>query len=70
MHGERDAEVPLGQGEEFWHALKTLGVETQFVVYENEGHWIRKPEHVRDRIERIVGWFDSHLKGAKVSPSR
>jgi dipeptidyl aminopeptidase/acylaminoacyl peptidase len=68
LHGERDAEVPLPQGQEFWHALKTLGVETQFVVYEDEGHWIRQPAHVRDRYERIVGWFDAHLKAAKVVP--
>ena len=70
LHGERDAEVPLPQGQEFWHALKTLGVETQLVVYEDEGHWIRQPAHVRDRIERIVGWFDAHLKPAAVKPSR
>ncbi|MFN2546398.1 MAG: alpha/beta fold hydrolase [Myxococcales bacterium] len=62
LHGERDAEVPLPQGQEFWHALKTLGVETEFVMYENEGHRIRKPEHVRDRTQRIVDWFDKHLK--------
>ena len=68
LHGERDAEVPLPQGQEFWHALKTLGVETQLVVYEDEGHWIRQPAHVRDRYERIVGWFDAHLKAAKVVP--
>ena len=70
LHGERDAEVPLPQGQEFWHALKTLGVPTQLVVYEDEGHWIRQPAHVRDRIERIVGWFDAHLKPAAVPPSR
>ena len=62
LHGERDEEVPLPQGYEFWHALKTLGVETQLVVYGDEGHHLRQPEHVRDHIERIVGWFDSHLK--------
>ena len=62
LHGERDAEVPLPQGQEFWHALKTLGVETQLVIYEGEGHHLRKPEHARDHIERIVRWFDGHLK--------
>ncbi len=70
VHGERDAEVPLPQGRQFWHALKTLGVETQFVVYEDEGHAIRQPAHVRDRYERIVGWFDSHLKNAPVPTAR
>src|SRR3954462_10759907 len=61
LHGERDAEVPLPQGYEFWHALRTLGVETQFVIYENEGHRIRTPEHVRDSTQRIVEWFNRHL---------
>ena len=70
LHGERDAEVPLPQGYEFWHALKALGVETQLVVYEDEGHRIQRPDHVRDRVERIVGWFDSHLKAAPVQPPR
>jgi len=70
LHGERDAEVPLPQGYEFWHALKALGVETQLVVYEDEGHRIQRPDHVRDRVERIVGWFDSHLKSTPVQPPR
>ena len=60
--GERDGEVPEPQSREFWHALKSLGVETQFVVYEGEGHSIRKPEHQRDIMERLVGWFDHYLR--------
>jgi dipeptidyl aminopeptidase/acylaminoacyl peptidase len=62
LHGERDAEVPLPQGQEFWHALKALGVPTQFVVYGDEGHRIRKPANVRDHAERLIGWFDKYLK--------
>ncbi|HET7786768.1 MAG TPA: S9 family peptidase [Myxococcales bacterium] len=62
LQGERDAEVPAPQAFEFWHALKSLGVETQLVVYADEGHHIRNPAHVRDRTQRIVGWFDAHLK--------
>jgi len=60
--GDRDGEVPEPQSREFWHALKTLGVETQFVVYAGEGHSIRQPDHRRDIIERMVGWFDHYLK--------
>ena len=60
--GERDGEVPEPQSREFWHALKTLGEETQFVVYEGEGHAILKPAHQRDIIERLVAWFDHYLK--------
>jgi dipeptidyl aminopeptidase/acylaminoacyl peptidase len=63
LNGERDAECPLPQGQEFWHALKTLGVETQLVVYPDEGHHFRDPAHERDHTERMVGWFDRHLGG-------
>ena len=60
--GERDSECPTPQSYEFWHALKTLGVKTQLVIYPNEGHLIAQPEHQRDIIRRMVAWFDAHLK--------
>ena len=60
--GDSDGECPTPQSYEFWHALKTLGVETQLVVYEHEGHMFMKPEHRRDRIRRTVAWFDAHLQ--------
>jgi dipeptidyl aminopeptidase/acylaminoacyl peptidase len=60
--GDSDGECPTPQSYEFWHALKTLGVETELVVYEHEGHRFVKPEHLRDRIERVRAWFDKYLK--------
>jgi len=60
--GERDGECPAPQSFEFWHALKTLGVDTQLVVYADEGHSIRKIEDRRDIARRIVQWFDSRMK--------
>jgi len=60
--GDSDGEVPAPQSYEFWHALKTLGVETQFVVYEHEGHLFANPKHQRDVIARTLAWFDAHLK--------
>jgi len=60
--GERDAESPAPQSFEFWHALKTLGVETGLVVYPNEGHGIADPAHKRDILRRVAAWFDEHLR--------
>jgi dipeptidyl aminopeptidase/acylaminoacyl peptidase len=60
--GDSDGEVPAPQSYEFWHALKTLGVETQFVVYEHEGHMFSSPKHRRDVVERTLAWFDAHLR--------
>jgi len=60
--GDSDGECPTPQSYEFWHALKTLGVETELVVYEREGHMFVKPAHVRDVMERMSGWFNTHLQ--------
>ena len=60
--GDSDGECPTPQSFEFWHALKTLGVKTELVVYEHEGHAFASPEHQRDVIERVTSWFDDHLK--------
>jgi dipeptidyl aminopeptidase/acylaminoacyl peptidase len=60
--GDSDGECPTPQSYEFWHALKTLGVETKLVVYEHEGHMFSSPQHQRDVIERVAAWFDGHLQ--------
>jgi dipeptidyl aminopeptidase/acylaminoacyl peptidase len=60
--GERDAECPAPQSYEFWHALRTLGVPTQLIVYPGEGHLFIKPENQVDRQDRTVAWFDKYLK--------
>jgi dipeptidyl aminopeptidase/acylaminoacyl peptidase len=60
--GDRDGECPAPQSFEFWHALKTLGVPTQLVVYPNEGHGFRNPADTRDVMERTVSWFKRYLQ--------
>jgi len=60
--GEHDAECPSPQSYEFWHALRTLKVPTQLVVYPGEGHLFVKPENQIDRLDRTAAWFDKYLK--------
>ncbi len=60
--GERDVECPAAQSVEFWHGLKAMNVPTSLVIYEAEGHRLRKPANVHDRETRIVEWFDQRLK--------
>jgi dipeptidyl aminopeptidase/acylaminoacyl peptidase len=59
--GDRDGECPAPQSFEFWHALRDLGVKTQLVVYPDEGHGFRNPEHIRDRAERTAKWFAENM---------
>jgi dipeptidyl aminopeptidase/acylaminoacyl peptidase len=60
--GERDIEVPPTQSIEWWHALKDMGVPTSLVIYADEGHGLRQPEHRADAEKRTIAWFDTYLK--------
>jgi dipeptidyl aminopeptidase/acylaminoacyl peptidase len=60
--GEHDAECPSAQSYEFWHALQTLNVPTQLIIYPGEGHMFVKPENQADRMDQMLAWFDKYLK--------
>jgi dipeptidyl aminopeptidase/acylaminoacyl peptidase len=60
--GERDGECPPPQSYEFWHALQTLGVKNQFVIYPGEGHSFNDPAHTRDVVSRAIDWFEENMR--------
>jgi dipeptidyl aminopeptidase/acylaminoacyl peptidase len=60
--GERDAECPAPQSYEFWHALRTLGVTTELIVYPGEGHMFTDAKDRHDVLDRTVAWFDRYLR--------
>ncbi len=59
--GASDIECPAPQTQEFWHALKALGVPTSIMIYPGEGHGLREPSHIADAAERTLAWFDKYL---------
>jgi dipeptidyl aminopeptidase/acylaminoacyl peptidase len=59
--GDRDIECPPPQSYEFWHALKTFDVKTEFVIYPVEGHNIGQPAHRRDIMRRMAAWFGENM---------
>jgi dipeptidyl aminopeptidase/acylaminoacyl peptidase len=42
--------------------LRSLGVETQLVIYPGQFHGLSLPGYQRDRLERYLAWFDKYLK--------
>jgi dipeptidyl aminopeptidase/acylaminoacyl peptidase len=64
MGGERDFNVPIEGSQQMYQALRSLGVDTQLVIYPNEFHGITRPSYVRDRMERYLAWYDKYLKQA------
>ncbi len=61
LHGENDSDVPIAEAEQFYIALKDVGVETVMVRYPREGHGLREPKHVADSIERSIRWYLKHF---------
>jgi dipeptidyl aminopeptidase/acylaminoacyl peptidase len=68
--GDRDGEVPAPQSFEWWHALKTLGVPVELVVYANEGHAIARPADRHDYELRTLEWFEKYLGQAEASTAQ
>ncbi len=62
LGGERDFNVPVQGGQQMYQALRSLGVETELVIYPNENHGISRPSYVRDRYERYLAWYAKYLK--------
>jgi len=67
LGGERDFNVPVQGSQQMYQALRSLGVDTQLVIYPNERHGITRPSYVRDRFERYLAWYDKYLKPAPVT---
>lgn len=64
LGGERDFNVPIQGSQQMYQALRTLGVDTQLIIYPNENHGIQRPSYQRDRYERYLGWYDKYVKKA------
>jgi len=62
MGGEKDFNVPIIGGEQMYQALKSLGIDTQLVVYPGQFHGLTIPSYQRDRLERYLAWYDKYLK--------
>jgi dipeptidyl aminopeptidase/acylaminoacyl peptidase len=62
MVGEKDFNVPAAGSEQMYQALKSLGIETQLVIYPNSFHGITLPSYRVDRLERYIKWYDRFLK--------
>jgi dipeptidyl aminopeptidase/acylaminoacyl peptidase len=65
LGGEKDFNVPVQGGQQMYQALRSLNIDTQLIIYPNENHGITRPSYVRDRYERYLAWYESHINGKK-----
>jgi dipeptidyl aminopeptidase/acylaminoacyl peptidase len=63
IHAEEDHRCPIEQAEQWFIALRQLGVDTKFIRYPDEGHELSRsgrPDRRIHRLEAIVDWFKQH----------
>jgi dipeptidyl aminopeptidase/acylaminoacyl peptidase len=70
LHGENDNDVPIAEAEQYYIALRDVGVETIMVRYPREGHGVRETAHVKDVIERSLAWYDEHFSSTATSETQ
>ena len=61
MTGEADFRTPISEAEQYYQALKLLGVESVLVRVPDEPHGIQtRPSHHIAKVLYILSWFDKH----------
>ena len=58
IHNDLDFRCPIGQGHELFTALKRQGVESRFINFPDEGHWVNKPRNSRRWHEEVFAWIE------------
>ena len=62
IHGGLDFRVPYAQGLATFTALQRRGIESRFLFFPDENHWILKPANSLQWHAEVIGWLDRHLK--------
>ncbi|MBN8481162.1 MAG: S9 family peptidase [Xanthomonadales bacterium] len=55
--GEKDFRVPLNNGLEYWAALQRQKVESRFIVFPDENHWVLNGENSRFFYREVGDWL-------------
>jgi dipeptidyl aminopeptidase/acylaminoacyl peptidase len=62
LQGDGDRRTPKAEAEDLVAALLAKGRTVEAHYYPNEGHGFMKRENQVDSLQRLLDWFDRHLK--------
>ena len=63
IHGDKDYRVPIGEGLRLWRDLQLYGVESKFLYFPDENHWILTPGNAQVWYETVLAFLDQHVHG-------
>jgi dipeptidyl aminopeptidase/acylaminoacyl peptidase len=62
IHGELDFRVPFGDGLQLFTAVQRKGIDSKFLSFPDEGHWVLKPQNSNLWYHTVLDWLDKYLK--------
>ncbi len=60
IHGGRDFRVPLEQGIATFTALQRKGVDSKFLYFPEENHWVLKAQNSVQWHDEVMAWLNKH----------
>ncbi|GAA3429845.1 S9 family peptidase [Streptosporangium nondiastaticum] len=63
IHGDKDYRVPIAEGLRLWWDLQRSDVESKFLYFPDENHWILKPGNVVAWYETVLAFLSQHVLG-------
>ncbi|WP_027079334.1 alpha/beta hydrolase family protein [Luteimonas mephitis] len=61
IHGQLDYRIPVSQGIAAFTALQRQGIESKFLYFPDENHWVLKPDNSILWHDTVNGWLKQHL---------
>ena len=61
IHGQLDYRIPVEQGIALFSALQRKGVESKFLYFPDENHWVLKPQNSVLWHDTVNGWLKQHI---------
>jgi dipeptidyl aminopeptidase/acylaminoacyl peptidase len=63
VQGGLDYRIPDNQGIAAFTALQRRGVESRFLYFPNENHWVLKPQNSIQWHDTVLDWMNRHVGG-------
>ncbi|MCF7222391.1 alpha/beta hydrolase family protein [Marilutibacter chinensis] len=61
IHGQLDFRIPVEQGLAAFTALQRQGIESKFLYFPDENHWVLKPQNSVQWHDTVNDWLKQHI---------
>ena len=61
IHSENDYRIAISDGIAAFNVLQTRGVESQFLTFPDENHWVLKPENSLVWHKVVINWINKFV---------